>query len=151
MRDHQGRAPFDQPRLRLADLELGLGIDARSRLIQNQKAWTMRQRPREADQLLLPRGKTLPALAHWFCEALRKSLHEVEQVHLGGRLFDASVVNPFGAEANVRTDGSREEIRTLQDHPQTPPQTSELKAADTDPADTNRAALNIVEPQQQID
>ncbi len=138
MRDHHGCAPFDQSSLRFTNFEFGVRIDTRSRLIQNQKAGTMRQRPRKADQLLLASGKTLPPLAHGLRESPRKALHEIEQVHLLGRLFDTRVVNAFGAQTNIRIDGTGKKIGILQNHPEMPPQVFQLELANVGSADTNR-------------
>ena len=55
---------------RVAHAQFGFRIDARRGFVQNQVARVVRQRAREADQLLLAGGKAAAALANGMREAL---------------------------------------------------------------------------------
>ena len=56
MRDHDGRAAFHQARQRLANAQLGFGVDARGGFVQDQEARIVGQRAGETDELLLAGG-----------------------------------------------------------------------------------------------
>ncbi len=85
MRDDDRGAPLHQVIERLANTELGLGIDAGGGFVQDQVARIVRQRPGETDELFLARGKSAAALANSLLEAIRKRANKVEQIHTLGR------------------------------------------------------------------
>ena len=62
VRDGDRRAAGHQHVQRVADQELGLGVDARRRLVEDQDARIERQRARERQQLLLPDRQRRAAL-----------------------------------------------------------------------------------------
>ena len=56
VRDHHGRAAFEQAVERFSNHQFGFGVHARSGFIENQEFWIVRQRAREADKLPLADG-----------------------------------------------------------------------------------------------
>ena len=53
MRDHDRGTSFDQMRQGVANPEFSFGVDARSRFIENQDLWIVRQSARKRNELLL--------------------------------------------------------------------------------------------------
>jgi hypothetical protein len=53
VRDHQRRPVQGQARQRLLDQTLGLGVDRRGRLVQDQDRRVLQERPRDREPLLL--------------------------------------------------------------------------------------------------
>ena len=68
--DDQRGASLDQPGQRLAHPELGIGVHAGGRLIEDQDARVVGQRAGKRDQLLLPGGERVAALLQQRVEAL---------------------------------------------------------------------------------
>ena len=59
--------PFISTLQGVADEQLGLGVDARRRLVEDQHARIERERARERQQLLLPDRQRRAALGHRRC------------------------------------------------------------------------------------
>src|ERR1043166_796455 len=149
MRNDQGSAAFHQPRQRLAHAKLGFRVNARRGLVQNQEARVVGQRAGETDELFLAGGKAVAALAHRLREPFGKLTHELEQVDLPGGLLHRFFFDPLRSEADIRVDGAGEKIRILQDDSKVPPQIIEREFANGDAANADRAALDVVEAEQE--
>src|ERR1700686_4693828 len=108
MRDDQRGPALHHPVERVAPPELGLRIHARSGLIQNQNLRIVRQRSRETDQLLLSRGKSRAALAHFLFEAAGQSSDKVGEVDVLRRLFYIGVLNARRSQPYVASDRAAE-------------------------------------------
>ena len=111
----------------------------------------MGQGPGEVDQLFLPGGKAIAALAQRFIEPLGQSTDKVAHVHLIGRSLHPLVRNPVRAQANVFGDGSGEKERILQHYPEIAPQLRDIMFADIHSIDQDISALNLVEAHHQPD
>ena len=61
--DDEGRAPGDGAVERLEDLVLGLAVDRRRRVVEQQDRGLEQDRPRDRQALPLPAGKAVAALA----------------------------------------------------------------------------------------
>ena len=72
VRDDQGGAALEQTVERLADQNFGFRVHARCCFVQDQKPWIVRKRPREANQLALPHGKSRAAFADVCFDAFRQ-------------------------------------------------------------------------------
>src|SRR5262249_26747347 len=108
------------------------------------------QRARETDQLLLPGGKALAALANGVSESIGKTAHEVEQVHVGRGLLHRGIGDSIGAQATVGSDRAREEVGVLQYDAELPPQIVERHFPNIGASNSDGPALDIVEAQKQI-
>src|SRR5438270_13716614 len=76
VRDHHGRAAFEQAVQRLADHNFGLGVDARRCFIKDEEPGIVRESTREADQLPLPDRKCRAALADIRLDTFRPGVKE---------------------------------------------------------------------------
>jgi len=54
VRDHEDGPALDHPLERRLDLQLGLGVDVRGRLVEDQDTGIAQDRPRQRDPLPLP-------------------------------------------------------------------------------------------------
>src|ERR1700686_3293424 len=108
MRDDQRGPALHHPVERVAPPELGLRIHARSGLIKNQNLRTVRQRSRETDQLLLSRGESRAALAHFLFETAGQSSDEVGEVDVLSRLLNVRILNARRSQSYVAPDRAAE-------------------------------------------
>jgi len=58
--DDDRRAPGEQAAQAVLDLAIGVQVDVRRRLVEDQDAGVGRERAREGDELALPRGELGP-------------------------------------------------------------------------------------------
>ena len=86
--DDNGCPAFHQVFNRLADLDFGLRIHARGRLIQNQYLRVVRERTSEGQELALSDGEGRATLVHRVVQTHRQCVQERRQVHILGRLAD---------------------------------------------------------------
>ena len=136
---------------RVADDQLGFGVDARRGLVENQDARIEGQRARERQQLLLPDRQRRAALGDRARVAVRQPLDERLGVHRARRAAHALVVDRRVAEADVVGDRAREQVHVLQHQAEQPAHVGEIELADVDAVDRDPAARHVVEPQQQVD
>ncbi len=144
-------AALDHPFERGADPHLGFGVDARGRFVEYQDARIVRQGTGEVDELLLPGGKAVAALAQRLIEAPWQGADEVAHVDLIGCGLHPLIGDPVRAQANVLGDGSGEQERVLQHHPEMAAQLGHILFAHIDAIDQNAAALDLVEAHHQAD
>ena len=77
MRDREDRAIGDQAIQGLLDLVLGLRVDAAGRLVEDQDARVVEDRPGNRDSLTLAPAERMPPLAHDGVVAVRELAQEV--------------------------------------------------------------------------
>src|ERR1700676_4526580 len=90
-------------------------------------------------------------LADLFCEAIRKSLYEVGEVHIFGSFFHVGIRNPFGAQADVAFHRSGEQEWILQNNAEAAAQFGYIHFLDVDAVDCDRSFLHVVETHEQRD
>src|ERR1041385_6750954 len=151
VRNHDRGAAFDHAVERVADAELGFGIDARSSFVEDQVARTVGQRAGEADELFLAGGKTAAARANGVVETVGQGSDEIAEVDLLGGGFDVLGQDLIGAEADVVLERAGEEGRVLKHDAEPAGELQRVKLAHVDAADPDGALLDIVEAQQQAD
>ena len=143
--------PGHQHVQRVADDQLGLGVDARGRLVEDQHARIERQRPRERQQLLLPHRQRRAALGDRARIAVRQPLDERLGMDGARRTPHALVVDRRVAEPDVVGDGAGEQVHVLQHQAEQAAHVVEIELADVDAVDRDPPALHVVEAQQQVD
>ncbi len=137
VRDDQGGAAFEQAVERLADQDFGLGVHARCRFVENQEPRIVRERPREADQLALPHGKSRAAFADVCFDAFRQGIQQGAEPHFAQRGFDARAADVFIAQADVRFQSAGEQERILQHDAELPAQLVHVVAANVHAIEQN--------------
>ena len=86
VRDDQHRA--DGPHLfqRILNQKLGLGVNIRRCFVKNHDAWLVDDRPRKAQQLALPGGEVVPALADLLVQTVVQLVNELVGVDIAADL-----------------------------------------------------------------
>ena len=144
--------PRHQHVQRVADQELGLGVDARRRLVEDQDARVERQRARERQQLLLADRERRAALGDRRVVAVRQALDE--RVGVDGRRGAPdlrSSVMPASPSRMLSAIVPENRWTSCSTRLKSPRSSCEIQLADVDAVDENPPALHVVEPQQQVD
>ena len=143
--------PGHQHAQRVADEQLGLRVDARRRLVEDQHARVERERARERQQLLLPDRERRAALGDRARVAVRQPVDERVGVDGARRRAHALVVDRRVARADVVGDRAGEQMHVLQHEAEEPAQIVERQIADVDAVHQDPPARHVVEAQQQVD
>ncbi len=143
--------PGHQDVQRVANQQLGLGVDARGRLVEDENPRVERQRPREREELLLPDRQRRAALGDRALVSERHPFDEAVGVHRRRRTPDIVIADRRVAKANVVGNRSGEQVDVLQHQAEQPAQLVERQLADVDAVDENPPAADVVEAQQQVD
>src|ERR1700722_8357877 len=151
MRDDHRRAPLQQPVQRLSDQKFGLGIHARSGFVENQKFWIVGECASETYELPLANRKSRAALGNRCFHALRLRFEPGTKSHFTQRAFSGGARNSFSAKLDVGFQRAGKKERVLQNDPKNPPQLLQVHRTYVHTVQQNLAALNIIEPQQQLD
>lgn len=77
VRDHQTSPSVQYPVQCFTDGRLGLGVQVRRRLVQDDDRRRLQQKPGDRKTLLLPAGQPVPAVADHGLEAVGESRHEI--------------------------------------------------------------------------
>ena len=151
MRQDQRGAAGHQPIQRLLDDRLVLRIDRGQRLVQHQDRRVAQQRAGDGDALALAAGQARAALADHRLVAVRQRLDEVVRIGGAGGGDEVGLAGIGAAEAQVLLDRAVEQIGVLRHHRDQPAHRFRIERAQVLAADADRAALRIVQPQQQAD
>src|SRR5215467_6757817 len=149
MCDYDGRSSFHEMIERLANAELGLGVDAGGRFIENEVARIMRQRSGEADELLLASGKSAAALAHRLIEAIGQRLNKIEQIHPAGSGHQLFVADTHGTQADVIGHRSGKQMGILKHHAEILAELLQIEISNIGSTDSNCPSLHFVKTQEQ--
>src|SRR5690242_18782225 len=151
MGNDDGRASRQQPVQSFADHQLGAGVHAGSGFVENQETRIMRQRPSETHQLPLPYGKSRAALAHHGVQALWQRIQKWTQAAVAQRGFRGFSGYAFRAQADVGLQRAGKQKRILQNDSKLTAQVWHTEFSYVGSIQKNLAALDIVEPQQELD
>ena len=136
---------------RVADQQLGLGVDARRRLVEDQHARVERQRAGERQQLLLADRQRRAALGDRAREPVRQAVDEAAGVHRVGRAAHRLVVERR-AQPDVARDRAGEQVHVLQHEAEQRRGAARGPCSRmSTPSTRIRPRLHVVEPQQQVD
>ena len=86
VRDDQHRADGTHLFQRILNQKLGLGVNIRRGFVQNHNAWLVDDRPRKAQQLALPGGEVVPALADLLVQTVVQLVNELVGVDIAADL-----------------------------------------------------------------
>ena len=148
--DHEAGAITAQPCHRLLHQQLGPGVDRAGRLVQDQQCRIGQERPSDGEQLLLTGGDVAAFLVDHRVITVGQRVHEAIDVGglgCGVDLFLGCVRAPVG---DVVPDGSVEQPGVLQHHPDLGAQGRSWHRRDVDTVHPDGAALQFVEPHDQV-
>ena len=137
---------------RVADQELGLGVDARRRLVEDEHAGIERQRARERQQLLLPDRQRRAALGHRRRRARaaggrRTSPHAPPRA----RVAPSSSVIASWPSRTLPAIVPENRCTSCSTRPNCARRSREVQLADVHAVDRDAPLLHVVEAQQQAD
>src|SRR5580692_53673 len=139
VRNKDTRAALDQAFEGAADAQFGVGVDARSGLVEDENAWVEGESAGEVDELLLAGGERVAALTDRLIEAMRQALDKVEDVDVARGAGHIGVGDRVVAEADVFADGAGKEKRILKDDGEVAAQFGEIVVAKINPIEQNAA------------
>src|SRR3954464_8496507 len=111
----------------------------------------MCERSCKRDELLLSRRERAAALAYRFVECLRQAAHEVTDIYVVSGTLDHLTRDPFRTKADIVGNRAGEEEGILQHDSITATQLADFHLPNVDAVNTDRSALNVIEPQQERD
>ena len=149
MRQDQRGAAGHQSVERLLDHRLVLRIDRGQRLVQHQDGRIAEQRAGDGDALALAARQACPAFADHRLVAVGQRLDEVVRVGGAGGGGEVRLAGVGAAEAEVVLDGAVEQVGVLRHHGDHLPHGARVERAQVMPADPHRAALRVVQAEQQ--
>ena len=149
--DGEHGASGDEPLQRLLNRSLGLRVHARGRLVQDEDARVVQDRPRDRHALALAARKGVSPLTHHGVIAVLQLADEV--VGVGGprrrdRLLER---RPGQSVPDVLEHGPVKQVRVLQHHPDLAAVVSGLESPQVHAVDPDRAARDVVEARDQVD
>ena len=149
VRDDQRRAvPRDFGEARL-DLALGLRVERRGRLVEDQDLRGLQNDPRDRDALLLAAREFEAALADDRVVSVRQRRDKVVNARVAGGLLDLGAAGAGPSVGDVVEDRVVEQHRILRHDPDRAAQTVLRDIPDVLAVDLDRAGLRIVEAEQQ--
>ena len=151
MRQDQRGASGHQPIQRLLDHRLVLRVHRRQRLVQHQDRRVAQQRPGDGDALALAARQARAAFADHGLVAVGQRLDEVVRVGGAGDGDEVGLAGVGAAQTQVVLDRAVEQVGVLCHHRDHPAHCLGIERAQVVAADTHRAALRIVQTEQQAD
>ncbi|MPM25386.1 hypothetical protein SDC9_71877 [bioreactor metagenome] len=130
------------------DVALGLGVERRGRLVEQQDRRVLQQRAGDADALLLAARELQPALAHRRLVALGQAHHEVMDFRGSGGRDDLGLGGAGAAIGDVVADRIVEQHGVLRHHADRVVQALLGDVAEVLPVDPDRAAGDVVEAEE---
>ena len=149
MRQDQRGAPDHQPIQRLLDHRLVLCVDRGQRLVQHQDRRVAQQRPGDGDALALAAREARAAFADHGLIAIGQRFDEVMRVGGAGGGDKLGLVGVGAAETQVVLDRAVEQVGVLRHDGDHPAHRLRVERAQVLPADADRAALRVVQAEQQ--
>ena len=113
VRDDEAGAAIERLLDGVLDGHFGFGVDGAGRLVQHKNRRVGQQRAGKGDQLLLPRGQAVAALAHVGVVALFKGEDEFLGVDHARGLFHFLIRGFQAAVTDVFADGAGQQVRLL--------------------------------------
>ena len=149
VRDDQRGAVLRYPLERVLDLLLGVAVERRGRLVEQQDRRPLEDGPRDGDALLLAAGELQAALADLGLVTLRRHADEIVDLGEPRRFLDLGIARLPAAVPDVVADGVVEQDRVLRDHADRHAQRFLGHVADVLAVDRDAPAGHLVEPEQQ--
>jgi hypothetical protein len=149
MGDQDRRAPPGQRVQRVVDPLLGLRVDRRGRVVQDDHRWFRDQRPSQGDALALAARQGQAALADDRVVAVGQEADEPVGLRRGGDRDDLLVARAWTAVGDVGADRVREQEHLFEHDGDLAAQRGELDVAHVDAVDRHPAGRSVVEPRQQ--
>src|SRR6516162_494752 len=149
VRDDQGRAVGGDLGEARLDLALGLGVERRGRLIEDQNLWRLQNHPGDCHALLLAAGQFETALADHRSVAVRQSHDEIVDMGVARGFFDVGARRPRTAVGDVVVDGVIEQHSVLRHDTDCTPQALLRYRANILVVDLDRTGIDIVKAEQQ--
>ena len=115
VRDRDRRPPLGEPLERLLHRALGLRVERRGRLVEDEDRRVAQDRPRDRDALLLAAREAVAALADDRVVALGQRGDQLVDLRRARGLLDLLVGRLRAREAEVVAHGRVEEVRLLRD------------------------------------
>jgi hypothetical protein len=137
---------------RVANEQLGVGVDARRRLVQDQHRGIRTERPRKRQQLLLPHRQRRTTLGPRVTIAKRQAIDETVRMHC----LEAHVERSASSIASSRQGATlsamvpEKQVHVLQHHAEDAAKRAEIHLADVHIVDGDPPLLHVVETQQQV-
>ena len=151
VRQDQRGAAGHQPVERLLDHRLVLGIHRGQRLVQHQDRRVAQQGAGDGDALALATGEPCAAFADHGLVAVGQRLDEVVRVGGVGGGNQVRLAGVGAAETQVVLDRAVEQVGVLRHDGDHPADRGRVERAQVLPANADRAALRVMQAQQQAD
>ena len=138
---------------RVADGQLGLGVHARRRLVEDEDLAGRRPAPGRTTAAASARptgSRRARRPAASYCCGIR-SMNDAAWTAPPRALRTASSVIGGVAQPDVRGDRPRKQVHVLEDEAELGAQGVQVHRADVDAVDEDAAAGDVVEPEQQVD
>ena len=149
MRDDQRGAIARHAVELVLDVPLGVAVERRGRLVEQQDRRALQNGAGNGDALLLAARQFQAALADFGLVALGRAPDEAVDLRLARRLLDLGVARIPAAVADVVADGVVEQHGILRHHADGGAQRSLRHIADVLAVDQDAAAADVVEAKQQ--
>ena len=151
VRDDDAGAALHQPLHRVLDQRLGVAVQARCRLIQDQDRRVGQERPRQRHALALAAGQLHPALPDQRRIAARKPDDEVVRVGQPGRPLDLGLRRGRIGIGDVLRQRTVEQHRFLRHDGDLPAQAGLRDQGDVLAVDRDAPVGDVVQPLDQLD
>jgi hypothetical protein len=151
VRDDERRPSLHEVGERVLDEPLGLGVEGRRGLVEDEDRRVLQDRAGDGDPLALASGQAAPALADDRVVAARQVEDEVVGEGGPGRGFHPRLVHVVEAVGDVGAHRVVEEHRLLRDESDLAAQAFERRVLHVDAVDQHGAFRHVVEPRQQVD
>src|SRR5882762_9152722 len=151
MRDDQRGAAAEQAVEGIADLQLGLGIHARSSFVKDEEARIVRQGAGKIDELALSDRERGAAFVDTGADAFGKGLDEIGKPDFADGVLYGGAIDVRRAKANVGFDGAAEQEGILENDAEEATEILQVDLADVDSDEKDLTALKIVEAKQERD
>ncbi len=133
------------------DRGLGLGVDRARRLVEHEDRGTVGERPGEREDLSLAGREVRAPLPDLRLVAGGQALDEAVGLDRAGRAVDRELIEVAAAERDVARERAAEKEDVLEHGRDPPAQRLLRKRAHVDAVDPHAAAVDVVEPRQQLD
>ena len=141
--------PYGKLRQRWLDRPLGLGVERRGRLVQDQDRRVLEEHAGDGQALLLPAGEFHAALADDRVEPVRQLGDHRRPAGPARRLLDLRLGGFEPAVGDVLADRAAEEEDILLHDADLAPQRGQRHVADVDAVDGDAPRVDLVEAGQQ--
>src|SRR5690606_1513123 len=127
------------------------GIDAGSRLIEDEDVGIKHECPDKGNKLTLTHGQVVPSFIHLKIIAARQLFKEIVSADDGSGFFYIIQLEPGVHEGEILEDRTRKEKDILEHNGQVRSQVVELVIPDIPAIDSDAAIVHIIESVEQVD